>query len=184
MKSYLSKLSKNNELLEIEVQVDPLHELAAVTKAAQKKGDEALLFSRIKGTDFPVVTNLYSSRRRLCELVGADDDNFCPAWSRLLNDIGEKPRESAQLCVDRPKVIEGKLSDLPLITYHEKDAGPYLTSAIYVAKDPLTGVPNLSFHRSMFVSDNELRIRLGKTHDLAKYQRSAEKEGRALEAAI
>ncbi len=42
MKSYLSDLSRNSELLEVEVQVDPLYELAAVTKAAQKKGDEAL----------------------------------------------------------------------------------------------------------------------------------------------
>ena len=93
MKSYLSKLSKINELLEVKIPVDPLYELAAVTKAAQKKGDEALLFSRINGTDFPVVTNLYGSRRRLCELVGADDENFCPAWNRLLSKIGEKSAE-------------------------------------------------------------------------------------------
>ena len=42
MKNYLSELSRNSELLEVEVQVDPLYELAAITKAAQKKGDEAL----------------------------------------------------------------------------------------------------------------------------------------------
>ncbi|MDG1986609.1 MAG: UbiD family decarboxylase [Halieaceae bacterium] len=184
MKSYLSELSRNNELLEVEVQVDPLYELAAVTKVAQKKSDEALLFPRVKGTDFPVVTNVYSSRKRLCELIGAGDENFCPAWNRLLNDFSEKSEESTRLRSERPEIIEGKLSDLPLITYHEKDVGPYLTSAIFIAKDPLTQVPNLSFHRSMYVNDNELRVRLGKTHDLAKYQHAAEKEGSALEAAI
>ena len=184
MKSYLSELTRNREVLEVELQVDPLYELAAITKAVQKKSDEVLLFSRVKCTDFPVLTNLYTSRRRLCGLVGADDDNFCPAWNRLLNEFGKKNGEITCRSAERPKVVEGKLSDLPMITYHEKDAGPYLTSAIYISKDPKTQVANLSFHRSMFVNDNELRIRLGKTHDLAKYQLAAELKGDALEAAI
>src|SRR5690606_25492309 len=46
------------------------------------------------------------------------------------------------------------------------------------------GVPNLSFHRSMQVSDSELRIRLGSSHDLAKYQARAEARGEAVEAAM
>jgi hypothetical protein len=31
---------------------------------------------------------------------------------------------------------------------------------MFVAKEPETGVPNLSFHRSMYISDEELRCRL------------------------
>jgi UbiD family decarboxylase len=78
----------------------------------------------------------------------------------------------------------GRLSDLPMVTYHGKDAGPYITSAIFLARDPDTGVPNLSFHRSMYVSDSELRIRLGSSHDLAKYQARAEARNEPLEAAM
>ena len=36
----------------------------------------------------------------------------------------------------------------------------------------------------MYVSDDELRIRLGTSHDLAKYQQKAEKKNAALEAAL
>jgi UbiD family decarboxylase len=80
--------------------------------------------------------------------------------------------------------VQSSRSALPLITYHEKDAGPYFTSAIFLAREPDSGVPNLSFHRSMFVSDRELRVRLGSSHDLARYQQKAELRGRPLEAAL
>lgn len=78
----------------------------------------------------------------------------------------------------------GKVSDLPLITTFAKDGGPYFNSAIYIAKDPETGVHNLSFHRTMYVNDKEMRARLGESHDLAQYQKKAESVGKALEVAI
>ncbi len=183
MHNYLSRLAAAGDLLVVDREVDPRYELAAVTKKAQESGDQALLFRKVKGSAFPVVTNLYNSRQRLCDLIKAPPDGFCKSWSALL----EKSRECSVSTtrVEAPEdLIAGKLSDLPLITYHEKDAGPYITSAIYLVKDPDTGVPNLSFHRSMYVSDNELRIRLGSSHDMAKYQLRAEEQGQALEAAL
>jgi 4-hydroxybenzoate decarboxylase len=79
---------------------------------------------------------------------------------------------------------EINLSELPQITYHEKDAAPYITAGIFLAKEPETGVPNLSFHRCMHVSDTELRVRLGISHHLTRYQAKAEQANAALEAAI
>jgi 4-hydroxybenzoate decarboxylase len=79
---------------------------------------------------------------------------------------------------------EVKLGELPQITYHEKDAAPYITAGIFLANEPETGVPNLSFHRCMHVSDGELRVRLGTSHDLTRYQAKAEQANEALEAAI
>jgi UbiD family decarboxylase len=184
MRNYINKLKKSKQLLFVDREVDPLHELAAVTKKVQLQGDQAIQFNKVKGTDFPVVTNLYGSRRRLCELIDAPLDGFCKTWSGIINSsqgLTTEPTRIVDAPVDR---IEGKLSDLPLITYHEKDAGPYFTSAIYLAKDPDSGVPNLSFHRSMYVSDDELRIRLGSSHDMAKYQLRAEEKGEALEVAL
>jgi len=82
------------------------------------------------------------------------------------------------------ELISGCLRDLPLITYYERDAGPYFTSAIFLAKEPDTGVPNLSFHRSMYVSDDELRVRLGPTHHLTMFHEKAERRNEPLEAAL
>jgi 4-hydroxybenzoate decarboxylase len=172
-----------NEIAVVQRSVDPTYELAAVTKRSQKVSEQALLFERVKGTDMRVATNVYGSHARLCALVGAADGHFCRRWNELVQ--GKTPFEPAFETVDIPSDRQtGQLGDLPLVTYHGKDAGPYITAAIFLAKDPVSGVPNLSFHRSMYVSDNELRIRLGTTHDLTKYQAKAESRGEPLEAAL
>src|SRR4029453_6451853 len=80
--------------------------------------------------------------------------------------------------------VDCKLSDLPLLTYSERDGAPYFTSAMFYAKEPETGVGNLSFHRSMYISDQELRCRLAPRHHLTLYHEKAEKMGKYLEAAM
>ncbi len=184
MRNYINKLKIDGELRTVAVAVDPQYELAAVTKKSQRQNDDAVLFSQVKGTAFPVVTNLFSSRRRLCELIHAEDGNFCPAWNRLLDETASMSWDGISTSDAPADLVTGKLSNLPLIRYHEKDAGPYFTSAIFLAKDPDTKIPNLSFHRAMYVSDDELRIRLGSTHDLTDYQRRAETKNEALEVAL
>jgi len=79
---------------------------------------------------------------------------------------------------------EVRLTALPQITYFERDAGPYLTAGVFLANEPDSNVPNLSFHRAQIISDRELRIRLGGPHHLTQYQAKAEERGEALEAAI
>ncbi len=55
---------------------------------------------------------------------------------------------------------------------------------MFIARDPETGVGNLSYHRSMFISDNELRCRLAPRHHLTIYHEKAERMGKPLEAAM
>ena len=184
MREFLKKLNSEGRVRTVKREVDPQYELAAVTKASQNAGDDAVLFDRVRGSDMPVVTNLYGSNARLRELIGAGASSFCEAWSQML-DASRQRSTAATIDGEPPAdLITGALSDLPLITYHGRDAGPYFTSAIYLAKNPETGIPNLSFHRSMYVSNEELRVRLGSSHDLARYQASAEKADQPLEAAL
>ncbi|MBL8836502.1 MAG: UbiD family decarboxylase [Alphaproteobacteria bacterium] len=184
MRDYVEKLISRGEMRVVEREVDPRHELAAVIKRSQAESDLPLLFRKVRGTAMPVVSNIYGSRARLCEMIGADDGLFCRRWRALMQ--GMKPTSPDFLARAAPPagLREGRLSDLPQITYWERDAGPYVTSAIYLAREPDTGVANLSFHRSMMVGDDELRIRLGSTHDLTGYQRKAEARNQALPAAL
>lgn len=184
MREYLQQLEASGELVTVSREVDPEFELAAVTRAFQRRHDKPVLFEKVRGTKFPVLTNMYCSAARLDEIIGAGDAGFGARWIELTDDLG---RGDAIEIVeqDRPSdLVDGKLRDLPLITYHANDAGPYFTSAIYLAKDPETGVPNLSFHRSMYVSDKELRVRLGESHNLAAYFRRAEARKEPLEAVL
>jgi len=175
MQSLLNRLRQSGELARITKPVDPKFQLAAVTKALQKAGEQAVLFEAVKGSDFPVVSNLYGSHDRLRAMIGAQDQTFCQRWNTLTEAAARATAKDCLTQYDGPDdFIIGKLSDLPAITYHGRDGGPYFTSAIYLANEPETGVPNLSFHRSQQISDTELRVRLGTSHDLAGYQRKAE----------
>jgi len=166
----------------VEREVDPRFELAAVTHALQRRSDRPILFRRVKGSALPVVTNLYGSRRRVAGLIGAEGMQYCRRFLERLK-AGASMRGKHLRVVESRDLVSGKLSDLPVPTYFEKDAGPYLTGAIFLAKDPETGTANLSFHRALVISNDEMRVNLGETHDLARYQTMAEARGEPIEVA-
>ncbi|WP_137389585.1 UbiD family decarboxylase [Rhodoligotrophos defluvii] len=184
MRNYLQKLKARGELLEVHREVNCKHELAAVTDAAHRRWGKPILFHNVTGSKLPVLTNIYGSRERLAEIIGIGPDEFCKQWSNIAA-IAEKRSMPASVPANGDiKYVECKLSDLPLITYSERDAAPYFTSAMFLAKEPETGVQNLSFHRSMYVSDTELRCRLAPRHHLTLYHEKAEQKGEYLEAAM
>lgn len=183
MNQFLSELERRGELVHVDKLVNPEHELAAITLAVQRAGEQAALFHAVEGTDFTVATNLFASHARLCRLIGAEDSRFAPRWLEL-----QRNRPECGTFLDEEGgddgLLSGSLADLPRITFHERDGGPYFTSAIYAARIPETGAINLSFHRSQIINDRELRVRLGGPHDLTRIQKDAEEKGEALEAAL
>jgi UbiD family decarboxylase len=183
VRKFIEELKAADELAIVDREVNGRFELAAVIKGVQRTSEQAVLFERVAGSRMRVASNLYGNHARLARLIGACDRPFTHRWSELQERplMLSQATERLPFSADR---LSGKLTDLPMITYHGHDAGPYITSGIFVAKDPDTGVPNLSFHRSMFVSDTELRIRLGTSHDLYRYQAKAEARGEFVEAAM
>jgi len=186
MRQYLEQLQARGDLLVVEREVNPRHELAAVARAVQEKSGASVLFRKVRGSNMPVVSNVYSQHQRLREIIGcAADRTFCARLGEQIRAARSmQPWQAEASAAHDGDWLSGKLSDLPIATYHGRDGAPYITSGIFVANNPKTGVPNLSFHRSMFISDEELRIRLGSSHDLARFQLDAEKNGQPLEAAI
>jgi len=184
MRAYMERLKAKGELLEVEREVDPKHELAAVTAAAHRRWGKPILFHRVKGTTLPVLTNIYGSRERLAEILGIGPLEFCRKWSALAQIANTRDVGLRTATQTNDRLVDCKMSDLPLITYSERDGGPYFTSAMFLAREPETGVRNLSFHRSMYISDQELRCRLAPRHHLTLYHEKAEKMGRPLEAAM
>lgn len=184
MREYMERLRAARQLLEVSREVSPKHELAAVTQAVQRSSGKALLFHKVTGSQLPVLTNIYGSRERLAQILSIDARDFCRQWNNLVNLAQPIPTPVLSVARSRYDLVECRLSELPLITYAERDAAPYFTSAMFLAKEPETGIPNLSFHRSMYVSDAELRCRLAPRHHLTMYHEKAETLGRPLEAAM
>lgn len=67
LQAFLARLEEEGELHRIGAEVDPILEIAAVTDRVSKSpgGGKALLFGQVKGSPFPVVTNMFGSPRRL-----------------------------------------------------------------------------------------------------------------------
>ena len=65
LRDYVAVLRKESELIEIDVEVDPYLEIAEIHRRVISLGGPALLFKNVKGSRFPVVTNLFGSSRRL-----------------------------------------------------------------------------------------------------------------------
>ena len=184
MRDYIEKLLQRGEMNIVEKEVDPRFELAAVVGRSQLDSENPVLFKNVKGTRLPVISNLYGSHNRLCEIIGTHKGNFCKHWQSIINDRLPGPDEYSEIIDPDSGYIEGKISDLPHITWCEHDAGPYITAGVFLAKDPDTAVPNLSFCRTMMVDDGELRVRLAPPHDITQYQKRAEARGEPLDVAI
>ncbi len=65
MRRYLDTMLAQNRVRVVEREVSGRHELAAVTQRSQRESDAPLLFRRVAGTRYPVMTNIFGSRPRL-----------------------------------------------------------------------------------------------------------------------
>ena len=65
LRTFLDLLTRENEIITIEAEVDPYLELAEVHRRVIERGGPALLFKRVKGSRYPVVTNLFGTKRRI-----------------------------------------------------------------------------------------------------------------------
>jgi len=182
LSSFLEYLRKERLLLTVRREVDPSFELNAVIRTIQAGPNLPVLFERVRGTRFPVVSNTLGNPRILARLLGVGIEGVAARWAELAA-AGAEPAQSAYAAA--PGALEETdLAALPHITYCEKDAGPYLTAGIIVARDPDSGVVNLSYHRMQMVGPGELRCRLSTSGDLYRIQQKREARGEALEAAV
>ncbi|MGY3355301.1 2,5-furandicarboxylate decarboxylase 1 [Bradyrhizobium sp. GM0.4] len=84
------------------------------------------------------------------------------------------------------EVVHGNvdlLRQLPIPKHNERDSGPYITAGLLIARNPETGVQNVSIHRCQISGPNRIGVLLLPRHTFS-YHRIAEKKGQALEIAI
>jgi 4-hydroxybenzoate decarboxylase subunit C len=75
LRNYLALLKREKQLLVIEEEVDPHLEIAEIHRRVIARGGPALLFTKVKGSKFPVTTNLFGTAKRL-ELAFGNKPHF------------------------------------------------------------------------------------------------------------
>src|ERR1700752_5009375 len=76
LRSFLDLLRRENDLVTIDAEVDPYLEIAEVHRRVIEQGGPALLFQRVKGSSFPVVTNLFGTAKRIDLAFGSRPEQF------------------------------------------------------------------------------------------------------------
>jgi 2,5-furandicarboxylate decarboxylase 1 len=181
------KRAKPDDVQVVKKEVDPAYEITALVVKLERelKRRPILVFENVKGTKFPVVTNVHASRGRLAAAIGARPDGMLARYREAM----EKPIPPTIVATGPVKEVVLKGADvdlyaLPQILHHEGDAGAYLTSAISFAKDPTKDVWNCAYNRLMIQGRDTTSIHLTLGKHLWEYQRLAEARGQALPVAF
>src|SRR4030095_14683062 len=75
LRSFIEKVRQEfpEDVLTIKKEMDPRFEIATlVVKLEQERRFAVLLFENVRGSKFPVVTNVHASRRRLAAAIGSE----------------------------------------------------------------------------------------------------------------
>lgn len=173
LREYIDTLERHGELLRVGARVSPRFEIAEITDRMAKSegGGKALLFENT-GTEFPVLTNMMGSDRRMALALGAEslDDiarridsmlgrALAPKGSLvnklrmlpLLADMSRWfPREASGRGTCQQVVLQGDEADigrLPLLRSWEHDGGPFVTLPMVNTVDPESGIRNVGMYR-------------------------------------
>src|SRR5262245_16775010 len=189
LRSFLDRIKRNrpDDLVVVSRELDPAYEMTALVVKLEREGRRrpVLLFERVKGTDFPVLTNLHASRSRLAAALGAAPDAMLTTYLRAM----ERPLAPRVVATGPVKevVLAGDgidLGRLPQIVPHEGYAGPYLTAAISFARDPEQEIWNCAYNRLMLKGRDTTSIHLTLGKHLWEFHRRAEAAGKPLPVAF
>jgi 2,5-furandicarboxylate decarboxylase 1 len=184
LRHFLGQLEERGLLHRINAPVSPRFELSAVAKRLEKTR-KAMLFGSIVGHAPSIATNLLGSREMLSIALESPLDAITQDFARRL-ETPILPKVIPDGPVHETVKIGGEadLNFLPIVTHAELDAGPFITAGVIVAKDPETGLRNISINRMMFKDSHTLGCRMMPPQHLGLIQEKAEKRGLPLEIAV
>ncbi len=167
------------EVLRIADPIDLDYDATAIALELEKRGRSPILwFENVRGSRFPVVMNLYGRRERFAFALGVPEDRLIETWAGI--DAAPIPPTVVDTGPVLDVVATGDAVDLgtlPIMRHFVEDGGPYLTNAMFVAKDPETGVRNASFHRLQVNGKARFGTSLHSRRHLWNYARKARAMG-------
>jgi UbiD family decarboxylase len=167
LRVFLDQLRRDGDLAVVEAEVDPRLEAAEVHRRVIAAGGPALLFTRVRGSDFPLATNLFGTARRaelafgrrpgrlIRRLVHLAETLMPPTAGKLwaARDLGPEALRVGLARRRRGPVTEVVTSDvrldrLPALTCWPEDGGPFVTLPLVYTEHPdAPGRSNLGMYR-------------------------------------
>ena len=166
LRAFLDRLRKDNDLFQIDALVDPELEAAEIHRRVIAAGGPALLFTNVKGSDVPLVTNLLGTARRaelafgerpqrlIRRLVEFVETALPPTPAKLwgARDLGLELfkvglKRGAGGPVAEVVTNEVRLDKLSAMTTWPDDGGPFITLPLVLTEHPDGRGHNLGMYR-------------------------------------
>jgi 4-hydroxy-3-polyprenylbenzoate decarboxylase len=175
LREFIATLKDRGLLHRVAVEVDPILEISEITDRMCKSpnGGKALFFEKVKGSRYPVVTNIFGSFERMGLSLEVEKlDDIAKRIEELLNQAPPKTffEKLALLpklfefskylpkkvkngpCQEVIKTDDPDLSKFPIIKCwpgdgQPTDEGRFITFPMVFTKDPETGHPNCGMYR-------------------------------------
>jgi 4-hydroxy-3-polyprenylbenzoate decarboxylase len=202
LREYLDLLKTKNELKIVNVEVDPELEITEIADRIVKTTGKTILFNKVKGSNIPVVINLFGSERHMSYALGVKE----------AKDIGESLTDLLKIkmptsILDTLKMLpmikeifsytpkiknnapwmdveEKDLSFLPALKCWPNDGGRYITLPLVITKDPVNGIRNVGMYRLQIYDNKTIGLHWQAHKGGAYHYNQAEKMNKPLEVAI
>lgn len=211
LRAFIQQLENKGLLVRVKAEVDPILEIAEITDRMCKSpgGGKALFFENVKGSAFPVATNLFGSFQRMCLALEVEElDDIAKRIEDLLNQA--PPRSFMEKLSLLPKLVEFSkffpkhvksapcqeviekedpdLGKFPVIKCWPgdglRDEGRFITLPMVFTKDPETGRPNCGMYRIHIYDKNTTGMHWHIHKDGARHYEKYKKTGSRMPAAI
>jgi 2,5-furandicarboxylate decarboxylase 1 len=176
-------------VVRIKKQVDPKFGVSGILERLERDGRFPLvIFENVKGSNIPLVANMHASFERLRWGLGMEEGDVkafvreCAA--RQAHPIDPVMVDSGPVQEVVQVGADVNVGEMPICTYHEKDAGKYITAGLAVMRDPETGINNVGIYRHMVHEKNLLGVQLSETADGNIIWKKYEKRGLPCPVAI
>jgi len=176
LRTFIEQLWREKEIVEISVEVDPYLELAEIHRRVVEEGGPALLFTRVKGSKFPVVSNLFGTVRRMEMAMGPKPeaiiqsaikamDKLMPpkiknlwderSWLLSIARCGLRQVPANRAPVLGASMTKVNLHELPVLTSWQDDGGAFFTLPLVYTEKPGAREHNLGMYRLQVFSENQ-----------------------------
>src|ERR1051325_10064386 len=126
LRTFLDRLNRENEIVTIKAEVDPCLELAEIHRRVIAEGGPALLFKRVKGSRYPVVTNLFGTAQRIESAFGPKPETLVREVVKVAESLlPPRPKELWQhrsLALEALKLGTRNVSRAPVLQVTDRPA--------------------------------------------------------------
>jgi 2,5-furandicarboxylate decarboxylase 1 len=181
LRDWLQSLAAADRLAVARKGISLIDELAAVAKTLEN--ERAVLFPEPGQHPIPVVANLFVDRNWIADSLRVP---VAELLSTFQNAVRHPLPWVEVAAAPAQEVVHEKvdlLKQLPIPKHNEHDSGPYITAALLIARNPKTGIQNVSIHRCQVSGPDRIGVLLLPRHTL-HYFRMAEEAGEGLEIAL